>query len=80
MKENNMKNAWKIIRNLLAIAGAVTILGAVSTSDYYVMELGQAEPTMVWQSMIIGVLMFLPAAIEIFYNIYKEGKTNENNG
>lgn len=75
-----MKNAWKIIRNLLAIAGAVTILGGASTSDYYVMELGQAEPAMVWQSMIIGALMLLPAVIEIFYNIYKEGKTNENNG
>ena len=74
-----MKNAWKIIRNLLAIAGTVTILGAVSTSDYYVMELGQAEPVMVWKSLIIGALMILPAAIDIFYDIYKEGKTNANN-
>ena len=71
-----MKNAWKMIRNLLAVAGGVTILGAASTSDYYVMELGQAEPVMVWQSIIIGVLMLLPAVIDI---IKKEGKTNENN-
>ena len=52
--------AWKIIRTLLAIAGATIIFCAVGASDFYVIELGQTEPDYVWNLMIVGALMMLP--------------------
>ena len=73
-----MISSWKIIRNLLAIAGAIMIFSAISTSDYYVVELGQAEPTSVWKNLIIGVMMMLPVVLSAVCELYKEGKQNDN--
>lgn len=73
-----MISSWKIIRNLLAIAGAIMIFSAISTSDYYVVELGQAEPTSVWKNLIIGVVMTLPVVLSAVCELYKEGKQDDN--
>lgn len=72
-----MISIWKIIRNLLAIVGAVCILGSVSTSDYYVIELGQVEPAYIKSQLIVGFLMVLPLLIHVFYLLYKEGKQDD---
>lgn len=63
-----MKSAWKIIRSLFAIAGAIMILVSASTSDYYVIELGQSEPVYVWWCMIIGAVMFAPMFIYVLFH------------
>ena len=73
-----MKSAWLIIRNLLAIVGAIIICGAVGTSDYYVIELIQPVPMYVYKYMVIGAIMMLPLALNIIYNAYKESKQNDN--
>lgn len=74
-----MKSLWKIARNLSAIAGAIMIFGAISTSDYYVIELGQAQPAFVSRNLIVGALLVLPLVLNIIYNAYKEGKRNVHN-
>lgn len=60
-----MNSLWKIVRTLMAIIGCILIFGAVGTSDYYVMELKQPEPSSVWTTIIIGVLMTLPLLVEL---------------
>ena len=72
-----MISIWKILRNLLAIVGAICIIGAVSTSDYYVIELGQVEPAYIKSQLIVGFLMVLPLLIHVFYLLYKEGKQDD---
>lgn len=68
-----MNSLWKIVRTLMAIIGVILIFGAVGTSDYYVLELGQVEPSSVWTTILIGVLMMSPIWIEIIYK-YKKGE------
>lgn len=68
-----MNSLWKIVRTLMAIIGVILIFGAVGTSDYYVLELGQVEPSGVWTTILIGVLMMSPIWIEIIYK-YKKGE------
>lgn len=72
-----MISLWKIIRNLLAVVGAGCIVGGVSTSDYYVIELGQMEPAYVKSQLIFGVLMVLPLIVHVIYDLYKEGKRDD---
>lgn len=69
-----MISLWKIIRNLLAITGAVSIIGAISTSDYYVIELGQVEPAYIKTQIIIGAALLIPFVFHVLYDIYKEGR------
>lgn len=69
-----MMSIWKIIRNLLAILGAIFLLGAIGASDYHVVELGQAEPSSVTTNIIIGVALLLPLLAHILYEMYKEGR------
>ena len=71
-----MISVWKIIRNLLAIIGAITIYGTIGTSDYYVIELGSVAPAYVKTQIIVGVLMILPMVLHVFYELYKEGKND----
>jgi hypothetical protein len=71
-----MISFWKIIRNLLAIAGAVSILGAISTSDYYVIELGQVEPAYIKTQIIVGAVLLIPMVFHVIYDIYKEGRSD----
>ena len=74
-----MMSLWKIIRNLSAIMGLILLMGAIGTSDYYIIELGTFEPAYVKTQMLVGVLMIVPAIIGLLYEMYKEGKRNENN-
>lgn len=58
-----MRYLWKIIRNTMAVIGGFLVYGGISTSDYYTLELGQAEPTYVWIIMFIGILLMIPTVI-----------------
>ena len=69
-----MISLWKIIRNLLAILGALYLLGAVGASDYHVIELGQAEPSFVGRNLVIGIVLMLPLLASVLYEMYKEGR------
>jgi hypothetical protein len=69
-----MMSLWKIIRNLSAIAGLIMLMGAVGTSDYYVVELEQAAPSYLNRNIVIGIALMLPMVIHLFYEMYKEGK------
>lgn len=62
---------WRYIRGLMAIVGAVMLFGGVSTSDYYVMELGTKEPPHVWVMIMSGLMLMLPA---IIFSIYAESR------
>ena len=68
-----MNSLWKIVRTLMAIIGVILIFGAVGTSDYYVLELGQVEPSSVWTAIFIGVLMVSPIWVELIYK-YRKGE------
>lgn len=68
-----MMSLWKIIRNLSAIAGLIMMMGAISTSDYYVVELEQMAPSYCSRNIIIGIALMLPMVIHLFYEMYKEG-------
>lgn len=67
-----MKSAWKIIRNLLAVAGAIMVFGSVGASDFYVIELGKSEPLHVWRYMVIGAILMSPMLLNLLYIEYKE--------
>lgn len=69
-----MNSLWKIVRTLMAIIGVILIFGAVGTSDYYVLELGQVEPSSVWTTIFIGVLMVSPIWVELIYKNKKGEK------
>lgn len=69
-----MISMWKIVRNLLAICGAVSIYGAISTSDYYVIELGQVEPAYIKTQIIVGTVLLIPFVLHVLYEMYKEGR------
>ena len=68
-----MMSLWKIIRNLSAIAGLIMLMGAIGTSDYYVIELEQMAPSYCNRNIIIGIALMLPMIIHVFYEMYKEG-------
>lgn len=63
---------WKIVRTIMAIFGALLVFGAVGTSDYYLLELGQPEPSSVWVNITIGMLMALPFFIHVIQQYIKE--------
>lgn len=67
-----MNSLWKIVRTLMAIMGCILIFGAIGTSDYYLLELGQPEPSSVMPTIIIGVLMALPTVVHLIYQDAKE--------
>jgi uncharacterized membrane protein len=72
-----MLSIWKIIRSLLAISGFALMFLSVSTSDYYVLELGCAEPAYVGTYMLAGVLMLVTTVIHVLYELYLEGKREQ---
>lgn len=65
---------WKILRTVMAIVGGILICGGVGTSDYYVIELGQAEPASVWPTIITGAILIIPALIHVIFKELKEKK------
>ena len=58
-----MSYLWKIVRPLMAIVGGILVFGAIGTSDYYLIELGQSEPSYVMTTILVGVVMMLPTLI-----------------
>lgn len=67
-----MRCLWAWIRNTMAMVGAFLVYGGVSTSDYYVLELGQKEPISVWQTILVGLILMVPAVIHLIYKEIKE--------
>ena len=67
-----MNYLWKIVRNIMGVVGFVLVLGGVSTSDYYVIELGQPEPSSVGRMIFIGLMLMVPTAIHIIRNAIRE--------
>ena len=58
-----MKNSWRALRGLMAFAGGFLIFAGASTSDYFILELGQSEPGYVWSVMAIGVALTIPSLV-----------------
>lgn len=54
---------WNYIRTTMAVIGGILMFGAVGTSDYYTIELRQAEPRYVWPIIFIGIAMMIPSLI-----------------
>lgn len=54
---------WKFLKTAMAVVGSLMVLGGAGTSDYYLMELGQPEPSGVWTKMLIGLVLIAPAFI-----------------
>ena len=69
-----MNSLWKIVRTLMAIVGGLLMLGGIGTSDYYLLELGEPEPSSVVPTIIIGLLLMLPTAVHIILNYMKENE------
>lgn len=65
-----MKRILRYITNALLAIGVVLAFLAVSTSDYYVIELGQKEPQYVWTVAIVGVVLMIPAVVRMFLDDY----------
>ena len=51
------------MRVIMAIAGCFLTYAGVSTSDYYVVELGQPDPYYIWVITAIGIVLVLPALV-----------------
>ena len=66
-----MSYLWKIVRTIMAIFGVFLMYSGASASDYYVLELGQAEPSSVWTTIFIGFLLIVPAFIHGCYQSMK---------
>ena len=73
-----MMSLWKVVRNALAVLGFLCIFLAVSTSDYYVIELGQADPSYIWYWFIAGCVLMLPAVGHLVYTDLKERTGGED--
>lgn len=76
--EKKMNSLWKIVRTLMTVIGGILVFGAVGTSDYYVLELGQPEPSSVWTTIVIGIVMMLPFFTHMVYQIIKENQDANN--
>ena len=63
---------WKFVRNTMAGIGTVLIYLGISTSDYYVMELGQTEPDHIWPCIYIGAMCMIPLLIHLINEYRKE--------
>ena len=68
-----MNCLWKFVRTIMAFVGGFMIYGGVGTSDYYVMELGQAEPSSVLPTIFIGFLLMIPTLWHCICKNMKEG-------
>lgn len=66
-----MSYLWRVVKNIMGVIGFILIFSGISTSDYYVIELGQPEPSYVWTTIIIGVLLVLPTAVHFIIKCIK---------
>lgn len=55
----------KWVCNFMAIIGGIMVFGAVGTSDYYTLELGQKEPSYIWWVIAIGFLLTIPLIVRM---------------
>lgn len=72
-----MKNIWGWITGIMAAGGGLLAFGAVGTSDYYVIELGQEEPEGLWVRMVIGFALMVPFIARAIYKEWKEEREYE---
>ena len=63
--------ALRVIRSISGVCGFVLAYLAISTSDYYVLELGTTEPRSVTVAMAVGFAMLLPAAVSVIWEEIK---------
>ena len=70
-----MKNLWSVLRTTMATIGIFLVGLGITTSDYYVIESEQSEPSYVWKMIVIGIILLLPVAVHaIQHNHNKGGK------
>lgn len=68
-----MKSLWNAARTIMAVIGSFLIVGGIGTSDYYVIELEQTHPANVWKTIIIGIILMIPAVVHAL-------RSNHDNG
>lgn len=64
----SIKRIWAGVRGCLAVIGLLCWIAGASTSDYYVVELGQTEPSNVHRLLVVGAVLMIP----MFVHIIKE--------
>lgn len=69
-----MNYLWKIVRTIMAVVGGFLIMGGVGTSDLYVLEMGQPEPSSVGKTIFIGLVLMVPALLHCIRKEMKEKK------
>lgn len=57
----------KTLRAIFGVCGFVLLYLAVSTSDYYVLELHTTEPRSVIIAAVLGGIMLLPALVSLIW-------------
>lgn len=62
-----MNYLWRIVRNIMAVVGGFLVYVGVSTSDYYVIELGQPEPASAWRIIFIGLMLMVPTLVHAVF-------------
>ena len=61
----HIKRIWAGVRTCLALIGIMCWIAGASTSDYYVMEVGQSEPDTVHRLFIVGAVLMIPMVVHI---------------
>ena len=73
-----MNYLWKIVRNMMALVGAILIYLAASTSDLYLYELGELEPYYIKYMILWGIMLMIPAVLHKISEAIREVNENEN--
>lgn len=60
-----MSFLWKVVSDLGALAGVICWYCAVSTSDFWVLEMGQTPPDDLNKWLILGAVLVAPKMLEI---------------
>lgn len=58
---------FDLICKVMAFIGVCLMFGAISTSDYYLVELVQDFPDYIWKMMFAGSVLTLPALINAVF-------------
>ena len=72
-----MSYSWNCVRRIATALSFLLLFGAISTSDYYVIELGQTEPAYVGGMFCVALLLMIPQIIHIITFIFRR-YNNEN--
>lgn len=69
MKKRMIKAAfrrmWRLLRNMAAVVGAMMVLGAAGTDEFYANELRTMSPENLDFELAIGLLLLIPLLIHI---------------